>query len=70
MKLRRILVMVIALLSTAVGFAQNERPGPDPLQRAVSQARNAGNLGMQKNYRAGFAICRNAIPKARASPLT
>ncbi len=44
MKKRCFIVTVIALLSAAVCFAQNDRPGPDPVQRAVTQARNAGRL--------------------------
>src|SRR5712692_9751 len=44
MKQRCFIVTVIALLSAAVCFAQNDRAGPDPVQRAVTQARNAGRL--------------------------
>ncbi len=44
MKQCRFIVTVIALLSAAVCFAQSDRPGPDPVQRAVTQARNAGRL--------------------------
>jgi tetratricopeptide (TPR) repeat protein len=43
MKKGRFIVTVIVLLST-VCFAQNDRPIPDSVQRAVSQARNAGRL--------------------------
>jgi tetratricopeptide (TPR) repeat protein len=44
MKQRSFIVTVIALLSTAVCFAQNDHPGPDPVLRAATQARNAGRL--------------------------
>jgi tetratricopeptide (TPR) repeat protein len=44
MKLRHFIVPVVALLFVGVCLAQNDRPGPDPVQRAVTQARNAGRL--------------------------
>jgi tetratricopeptide (TPR) repeat protein len=44
MKKRRFIAPVFALLSAAVCFGQNGRPGPDPVQRAITQARNAGQL--------------------------
>ncbi len=44
MKQRCIIVTAIALLFVATCIAQNDRPGPDPVQRAVTQARNAGRL--------------------------
>jgi tetratricopeptide (TPR) repeat protein len=44
MKQCRFIVPVIALIFAAVCFGQEQRPGPDPVQRAVTQARNAGRL--------------------------
>jgi hypothetical protein len=65
MKSRRMLVMLIAVLCAAVCFAQNERPGPDPLQRAVAQARNAGNLAdAEKLLRDGIHDLQERDPKS------
>jgi tetratricopeptide (TPR) repeat protein len=44
MKQCRFIVPVVALLFVGVCFGQGQRPGPDPIQRAVTQARNAGQL--------------------------
>ncbi len=44
MKQCRFIVPVIALIFVGACFGQDQRPGPDPVQRAVTQARNAGRL--------------------------
>src|ERR1700722_10988240 len=44
MKQCRFIVPIVALLFAAVCLAQNDRPGPDPVQREITQARNAGRL--------------------------
>jgi tetratricopeptide (TPR) repeat protein len=44
MKQCRFIVPVVAFLFVGVCFGQDQRPGPDPVQRAVTQARNAGRL--------------------------
>jgi tetratricopeptide (TPR) repeat protein len=44
MKQCHFIVPVIALIFVGVCFGQDQRPGPDPVQRAVTQARNAGRL--------------------------
>ena len=65
MKLRRILATIIALLSAATCVAQNQRPGPDPLQRSITQARNAGNLAdAEKFLRDGIRDLQQRDPKS------
>src|SRR5258708_5279071 len=40
----RFVIPFLALVSCAVGFAQNERADPNSLQRAITKARNEGRL--------------------------
>jgi tetratricopeptide (TPR) repeat protein len=44
MKQCRFIVPVVALIFAGVCFGQEQRPGPDPVQREITQARNAGRL--------------------------
>jgi hypothetical protein len=44
MKLGRVLVPLLALVSSCVCFAQDNRPAPDPTQRAVTQAMRDGRF--------------------------
>jgi tetratricopeptide (TPR) repeat protein len=44
MKLGRVLVPLLALVSSCVCFAQDNRPAPDPTQRAVTQAMRDGRI--------------------------
>jgi tetratricopeptide (TPR) repeat protein len=65
MKQRRFIVPVFAFLYAAVCFGQNGRPGPDPVQRAVTQARNAGQLAdAEKLLRDAIHDLENGDPKS------
>ena len=44
MKLGRLLVPLLALVSSCVCFAQENRPAPDPTLRAVTQAMRDGRI--------------------------
>jgi len=44
MKQCRFIVPIVTLIFAGICFGQEQRPGPDPIQREVTQARNAGRL--------------------------
>ncbi|HTC64594.1 MAG TPA: tetratricopeptide repeat protein [Candidatus Saccharimonadales bacterium] len=61
----RFIVPVVALIFAGVCFGQEQRPGPDPVQREITQARNAGRLAdAEKLLRAAIHDLEEGDPKS------